>query len=482
MSLKSKPRTRQREALDASGREHIRELMRTLGESARVGHRSALHKLAELLVDDSLVASFVPQDRAYIYHRALEELDQAYEDLGPYQYWALISILGHPEIWRRSAKILRRALGDNKATAIEMIKKSIRVPGLMSERAADILARHPEIMDSQDILAVGLRALQSGRQGRSRKLLERQVQEGQPTALQAVRTLLWRHKDFSDPDHDEARLQAALVLVLRVDLLDAADLPPLRNASRHAGGEHLRTLFDAFTLCLQRKPALLGALKAYVGLLNDAELGEDPQRADVIREFAKPTLLKYFRSTSEDLTARRQLASLALLWAEEHNLREEALRLLQRPALDGSIFAINAAAALFSRAQGGLSLNIGDQVLTLLQGVAESGHAVEVLSALLSELERERSGVDQRLYDALALCGPLLPRSSALRIILIESLHEQAQAGMAMQKDARRALNSLLVQPELAEEKTGLGDPRERSQSSVNMRSIKLRSGLGDKS
>lgn len=472
---------KKRAALNEAGREHIRDLMRQLGDSGRSGHRSALHKLAELLVDDSLVASFIAEDREFIYHRALEELDNSYQQLGPYQYWALISILGQAEIWRRSAKILRRALGDRREKAIEMIRKSVRVPGRMAERAADILARHPKLMDEQDMLAVGLRALQSGRQGRSRKLLERSVKKGQAAAVQAVRTLLWRHKTFSDPDHDEARLQAALVLILRDDLLDAEDLVPVRSAARHAGGDYLRKLYEALLLCLQRKPPLSGALEAWVGLLNDAELGEDPQRADVIREFAKTPILQRFHATTEDLAARRSLAPLALLWGTEHRVREDALRLMQRPALDGDRFAIHATAALFARPQIKLSLNLGDQVLTLLQGVAVSGHAVEVMSALLSELEREQAEVDPRIFDALALCGPSLPGESVLRIILVESLREQAQSGRVFHQDARRALNQVLVQPALAEEKTGVGDPRERAQNSQVGRVVKLRSGLADK-
>lgn len=473
-----KPGPAPQNALGVMGRERLRGVMDKLAERAKHGHRAALYKLAELLVDESVVESFTEADRTFIYHRALEALDKAQAKLGPYQFWALIMTLARHDLWKRCARILGAALRLDQAEALAMLRKAVRVPGLMAERVADILARFPKKLDDNDLLAVGVRALQSGRHGRSRDLLERGIKKGQSSAVQAVRSLLWRQKDFIDLDHNEARLQAALALISRRDLIAAEDLPHLRAAARHAGGEPLFSLYEAMDELVDQRPVLDGALSHFAGLLNDVELSDDPRRGDILFADARSQLVQRFSLFAEDLSARRDLAPLTLLWAEDNKLRAEAVRLLQRPVVDGDAAAISAAAALFSRPRGRPSLDISDQALSLLRTAAEAGHAVEVVARLLDELQREQEAVDPRLFDALAECSPVLPMQSMLRVILLETLRDEAQSTKLHHKDARRALNQFVVSASAANEKTEVRDPAEHSQVSRVNRIVKVRGGL----
>ncbi len=438
--------------LSEAEREQLRQVLGQVAEAASKGHPTALQKMSEILVDDSLLAGFDRRDHGWVLRQALKALEQSVLHLRTPHFWALVTALDRPGVSRGAYRVLKLAVEADKPEAIAMLRTAVRTPGMGAERAADLLAKIPDKLQDLDRLAIGVRALQAARPGPARRYLEREFARAEAPAIQAVRTMLWRHKPFVDLDHEEARLQAALVMVGQPEQLNAEDLPHLREAALRAGGEQLVTLYCAADDSVDRQPPMEGALETYAGILNDAELGDDPERGSVLEPLARPRVMERFGHATCEFEHRRALAPLALLWSWDAHLRAEAIQLLQRPALDGDSAAIAAAAMLCSLPERPDLAPVAEQVLQLLEAASRSGHSVATVSRLLDELQRgEVQGV--RLFEAIQRCAAELPAGSPLRSLLIQTLRGLAQDSPHAVL-ARRTLNHLIVDPELAEQVT----------------------------
>jgi hypothetical protein len=459
------------EPLSAEERVHLFTILCEAGEAAAAGDPRALAKLAELLVDDSLLWQFAPRDQARILQRVYEILEGAFARLSSLEFWALTAALGRREARKGAVRLLRRAAEQGRPDAIAMLRRAVRVPGHGAELAADILARVPDKLDPSDVMAIGIRALQADRDGDARRLLHWLLAQNAEGALQAVRTLLWRSKAFVDEDHRVARLHAALALVKQPALLAAEDLPYVREVAASTSGEPLVTLYHAADAMVERNPGMPAAVDAYAGIVADARLGEDPERSAVLEPEARPRVLERFLSYEGNTGAQRALAPLALIWSEEQLTAQRAVRLLQRPVLDGDSLAVAAAVALCQRGGdwvGGLGL---DPIVRLLEASARAGHAATVVELLLEVLNRDGERSSAEVLRGLALCVPALPAASALRALAIHSIRTLAQA--SSNPALRATLNALVVTREVAEEKTVI---RERGEPTTRTR---VKAGLG---
>ncbi|MFH1808404.1 MAG: hypothetical protein ABIJ09_06660 [Pseudomonadota bacterium] len=459
------------EPLSEDERIHLLKILGEVGNAAMAGDPRALAKLAELLVDDSLVWEFPPRDQVRILRRVFQILDQAFARLSSLEFWALSQALGRREARKGAMRLLRRATLAGRRDAIAMLRKAVRVPGHAAELAADILAGAPDQLTPADLLAVGVRALQADRDGDARRLLHWMLAQGSDAALQAVRTLLWRSKPFIDEDHRVARLHAALALTRQPALLASEDLPHVRDVAASTAGEPLVSLYNAADGIVERSPPVAGALVAFAGIVADAELGEDPARGQLLEPLARPKVLQRFVDYEGDTGAQRALAPLALIWSEEQRTSQRAARLLQRPVLDGDKLAIAAAVSICEHGQQCLTRSGLQQIVALLEASARGGHAATIVELLLEVLQRGGENSSEQILDGLERCVPRLPATSMLRTLAVHTIRSLAQQSSS--ETLRHTLNVLVVSRELAEEKTVV---RERGEATSRAR---VRRGLG---